>query len=94
MYFGGGRILALPSMRRPRVIHEEGVLPQNPWALRHEEEFTGRICPFWVRCLLEARTDEILRGHGLSEGSLGDLPRISAVSGLPMEWGVFGGRLG
>ena len=24
----------------------KGVLPQNPWALRHEEEFTGRRYPF------------------------------------------------
>ena len=45
-YFGDGRLLALPSMRRPRVLHEEGVLPQNPWSLRHEEEFTGRRFPF------------------------------------------------
>ena len=45
-YSGDGRFLALPSMRRPRVLHEDGDLPQNPWALRHEEELTGRRIPF------------------------------------------------
>ena len=35
-----------PIMRRPRVLHEYGARPQNPWSLRHDEEFTGRRFPF------------------------------------------------
>ena len=49
MYCGDGRLLALPSMRRPRVLHEEmGILPHTPGLCGSRMGFTGRR--FRFRC--------------------------------------------